>query len=186
MVTSDEIRVGDSGSGLSFPTAENLPALPSPTWEGRFLSLAKHVAGWSKDPSTKVGAVIVRQNKTIASVGYNGFPRGFPDDHALYADRGTKYKYVVHAEVNAILTANEPLLGCTIYTWPLPPCAECMKAIVQAGIKRWVAIAPDPVKHAHWQESFEATRQISYQCRIAYSLYANMREEPDLKNGDET
>lgn len=113
-------------------------------WDRRFLDMAAFVATWSKDPSTQVGAVIVRPDRTIASVGYNGFPRGVSDDDARYADRSLKYPMIVHAEMNAILSAKEPLLGYAIYVTPLAPCATCAGAIIQSGIKRVVATCRKP------------------------------------------
>jgi dCMP deaminase len=107
-----------------------------PKWDKRFLELAQLVASWSKDPSTKVGSVIVRPDRTVASVGYNGFPRGTSDSDALYNNRAVKYERVVHAECNAILNAWEQLDGCTCYIWPLPSCANCAATLIQAGIKR--------------------------------------------------
>ena len=104
-------------------------------WDHRFFDLAKVVAGWSKDPSTKVGSVIIRPDRTVASVGYNGFPRGTDDSEELYNDRAVKYERVVHAECNAILNAKEPLDGYTCYIWPLPSCANCAATIIQSGIK---------------------------------------------------
>lgn len=111
-------------------------------WHRRFLALADHVAQWSRDPSTKVGAVIVRPDRTIVSVGFNGFPRGVRDLLERYADRPTKYSMVVHAEANAILTAREPLHGYTLYS-TLMTCNECAKLIIQAGISQVVAPRPD-------------------------------------------
>ncbi len=97
----------------------------SDKWDDRFLNLAKFVAEWSKDPSTKVGAVIVRPDRTVASVGYNGFPRGVLDHVDRYSDRDTKYAMVVHAENNALINARQSLEGCTLYVTPLPPCTQC-------------------------------------------------------------
>ncbi|CAB4143763.1 ComEB Deoxycytidylate deaminase [uncultured Caudovirales phage] len=111
-------------------------------WDKRFLELAEHVAQWSKDPRTKVGAVIVDEKKRVVSVGYNGFPRGVHDDPDRYEDRTTKHLFVAHAERNAL--DNAPLMvdGCTIYV-PLLPCNECAKSIIQKGIIRVVTYAPD-------------------------------------------
>jgi dCMP deaminase len=106
-------------------------------WDGRFLTLAEVVASWSKDPSTKCGAVIVRPDKTIASVGFNGFPRGTLDDPEFYDDRELKYARVVHAEVNAVVHAREPLHGYTLYVWPPgagPTCDRCAGVVIQSGI----------------------------------------------------
>lgn len=113
-------------------------------WDKRFLDLCRLVATWSKDPSTKTASVIVRPDRTVASLGYNGFPRGCDDDPELYADRPTKYLRVVHGEANAILAARERLDGYTLYSVALPKnhgiCASCATLIIQAGITRVVTI----------------------------------------------
>ena len=111
-------------------------------WDRRFLELAKHVASWSQDPSTKVGAIVVDEFLTVKGMGYNGFPRGVKDTPARYEDRETKYQYVVHAELNALINANSSVRGCTLYVWPtlmIPPvCPECCKSVIQFGIRRLV------------------------------------------------
>ena len=107
---------------------------PRDKWNNRFLDMANFVASWSKDPSTKCGAVIVRPDLTIASTGFNGFPRRVEDDEDRLNHRETKYKYVVHAELNAILSAKEDLGGYAIYVYPFHPCSQCAAAIIQAGI----------------------------------------------------
>lgn len=111
-------------------------------WDQRFLDLADHIAQWSKDPRTKVGAVIVDGKKRVVSVGYNGFPRGVLDNAARYHNRPTKHLYVAHAERNAL--DNAPLMvdGCTMYV-PLLPCNECAKSIIQKGITRVVSYVPN-------------------------------------------
>jgi len=106
----------------------------SDKWDIRFLELAKLVSSWSKDPSTKVGAVIVDENRRIVSCGYNGFPRGVDDGVERYEDRDTKYRLIVHADENAILNAKGDVSGCTMYIWPIPPCSHCAKSIIQSGI----------------------------------------------------
>lgn len=103
-------------------------------WDNRFLEMAEFVAGWSKDPSTKVGAVIVDDKKRVISVGYNGFPRGVDDAEMRYDDRPLKYKFVCHAERNAIDNSPMKVDGCNLYC-TLFPCAECAKTIIQTGIK---------------------------------------------------
>lgn len=118
-------------------------------WDKRFVDLAAHVSEWSKDPSTQVGAVITRE-KFIVSVGFNGFPRGIEDTRDRLSNRDTKIKMVIHAETNAILTANQDLHGCTIYTYPLPPCSNCAAAIIQSGITRVVSSQPKPGRHKRW------------------------------------
>ena len=111
------------------------------TWDEYFMSLA-HLSGMrSKDPNTQVGACIVNERKRIVGIGYNGLPYGCNDDEYPWEREGgfldTKYAYVVHAELNAILNATESLQNCTIYV-SLFPCNECAKAIIQSGIKEVV------------------------------------------------
>jgi dCMP deaminase len=127
------------------------------TWDAHFLGLAERAAQKSKDPSTKCGAIIVRQDRSIASTGYNGFPRGVSDTPDLYADRETKLRRIVHAEMNAILFAREPLNGYTLYTWPFLTCERCAAHVVQAGIKRVVAPKSN---NARWIESFQFARSL--------------------------
>jgi len=136
-------------------------------WHSRFLDLAELVGSWSKDPSTKVGAAIVRPDRTIASLGYNGFPRGVEDK---YLDRDHKLLRTVHAEMNAILSAREPLDGCTLYVSPLFPCSNCAAAIIQSGVSTVVArmgtLRPD------WQLSFDAAADMLNQAGIDVTLYS--------------
>lgn len=114
-------------------------------WDKRFFELAKHISEWSKDPSTKVGAVIVNDKRQVISIGYNGFPRGIFDTDSRYENRGTKHLFVIHAERNALDNAFTDVVGCTMYVTHFP-CNECMKSIVQRGIKRIVAPKPDQTK----------------------------------------
>ncbi len=123
------------------------------SWDEDYLEAAFWWANRrSKDPSTKVGAIIVRPDKTEASKGFNGFPRGVDDAPERYADRGFKYPAVVHAELNALLTAREPLKGYTLYC-TLMPCSTCAGAIIQAGIKR--VVVPDESWPERWAESLQ-------------------------------
>jgi len=109
-------------------------------WDLRFLDLAYTVEQWSKDPSMKVGSVIVDPSNRVLGLGYNGFPRGVYDTAERYADRhGFKYSAVVHAEVNAILNATGDLQGATLYCSTGVPCPDCAGPIIQAGITRVVA-----------------------------------------------
>lgn len=107
-------------------------------WDKRFLALAAHVSTWSKDPSTQVGCIIANDDKKVVAIGINGFPKGIADTDERLNDRETKYKYVVHSEPNAFANAQGSVVGCTIYTYPFSPCAECMKLIITNGIKRVV------------------------------------------------
>jgi len=110
------------------------------SWDEYFMGVSLLASKRSKDPNTQVGACIVNENKKIMSVGYNGFPMGCSDDDFPWERSGdssidTKYPFVCHAELNAILNnAGAPLNGCTIYV-ALFPCNECAKAIIQCGIK---------------------------------------------------
>lgn len=111
------------------------------TWDEYFMGLAHLSAMRSKDPSTQVGAVIVSSEHKVVSIGYNGFPKGCSDDEYPWDREGdfeaTKYPYVVHAELNAILNSKHDLRGCSVYV-SLFPCNECAKAIIQSGITRVV------------------------------------------------
>jgi dCMP deaminase len=129
-------------------------------WDQRFLEMAKLVASWSKDPSTQAGAVIVRPDRTVASVGFNGFPSSMPDDPELYLDRVEKYSRIVHCEVNAQIFSRDPSLkGYTLYTWPFISCDRCCVQMIQAGITRMVAPRPTEEQLTRWAEAFNKTRK---------------------------
>ena len=107
------------------------------SWDEYFMGIAMLAARRSKDPNTQVGACIVSQDNIIISTGYNGMPKGCSDDEYPWEREGaqTKYPYVVHAELNAILNASgRDLRGSRIYV-ALFPCNECAKAIIQSGVK---------------------------------------------------
>ena len=107
------------------------------SWDEYFMGIAMLAARRSKDPSTQVGACIVSPDNIIISTGYNGMPKGCSDDEFPWDREGaeTKYPFVVHAELNAILNASgRDLRGSRIYV-ALFPCNECAKAIIQSGIK---------------------------------------------------
>ena len=118
-------------------------------WHKRFLDLCEHVATWSKDPSTKLGSVIVDDKKRIVSVGYNGFPRGVEDLEERYEDRPTKYLFVAHAERNALDNAPMMVDNCTMYV-TLLPCNECAKSIIQKGITKVVTYRPTREDVFNW------------------------------------
>ena len=108
----------------------------------KFIAVAKEFANLSKDPSTKVAAIIVADDDTILSMGYNGFPRGVFDTEERYNDRPTKLNLIAHAETNAIAQAARHgvrLLDSTIILTALYPCSNCAKQIIQAGIKKVIA-----------------------------------------------
>lgn len=114
------------------------------TWDEYFMGIALLSAKRSKDPSTQVGACIVNNQKKIVGLGYNGFPIGCNDDKLPWERTGdfleTKYPYVCHAELNAILNSIKDLHDCSIYV-ALFPCNECAKAIIQSGIKEVVYLS---------------------------------------------
>ncbi|MDE6195811.1 MAG: dCMP deaminase family protein [Erysipelotrichaceae bacterium] len=128
-------------------------------WDTYFMGLAHLSAKRSKDPSTQVGAVIVSEDHRIVGIGYNGFPNGCHDDLFPWEKDGdfcnTKYPYVVHAELNAILNSTTQLHGCTIYV-SLFPCNECAKAIIQSGIRH---IVYESDKYAH-TDSVKASKKM--------------------------
>lgn len=111
-------------------------------WHSRFLNMCRCVAFWSPDPSTQVGAVIVDDDHNVLTTGYNGFPRGVDTSVESRWERPDKYDWVEHAERNAIFAAARngvKLLGATMYLpFAAYPCAPCMRAIIQAGIKRLI------------------------------------------------
>lgn len=123
-------------------------------WHARFLALAEHIAGWSKDPSTKVGCVIVGPDKEVRAQGYNGFPRGVYETPERLV-RPTKYLFTEHAERNAIYNAarvGTTTAGCTAYS-TLCPCMDCARAIIQSGITTVVTRKPD-FNLPTWGEQF--------------------------------
>jgi dCMP deaminase len=130
-------------------------------WVARFIKLAEEVSTWSKDSSSRVGAVIVRPDRTIASVGFNGFPRGVEDYHERIANRDTKLLYTIHAEMNAILSAKEPLKGYSLFVWPFQPCAHCAASIIQSGIKEvYCPFNAHLDSYERWADSFKAALQM--------------------------
>jgi dCMP deaminase len=138
-------------------------------WDLRFLKLAEHIASWSLDPSTKVGAIIVDpKTNLVLGMGYNGFPRGIEDTEERLNNRELKYKLVVHAEVNAILMAGEKAKGATLYVWPSfmspPICNECVKVAIQAGIREIVGYEVDESKlderQLRWKDSILLSREM--------------------------
>lgn len=140
-------------------------------WDARYLGLAREVSTWSKDPSSKIGAIAVGGKGEILSTGYNGFPRHILDMDERYAERSIKYKYIVHAEANCIYNATYngvSLNGSTMYVHGLPCCSECAKAIIQVGVKR-VVMNGDPFNQ-RWKESVETTLAMFKEARIEWEF----------------
>ena len=128
----------------------------SAKWDQRFLKLAEHISGWSKDPSTKVGCVVVGEDREIRSTGFYGFPRGIEDDAERLEDRAQKYPLICHAEENAIMHAARigiSLKSNTAYvTWP--PCSRCTRSLIQAGVSEVVYPAGIDIPE-RWEEDLE-------------------------------
>ena len=137
-------------------------------WDKRWLEIADNISTWSKDPSTQIAAIAVKDKRLIAT-GYNGFPRNIEDLDDRWNNREEKYKYVVHAEMNCIYNANyhnQSLKGSTMYIVGLPVCHECAKGIIQAGVVRVVAEFKDaPLK---WARSTEITEKMFKEAGIIY------------------
>ena len=140
------------------------------TWDEYFMAIAKLSAMRSKDPSTQVGACIVGEDNRILSIGYNGAPNGFNDDVFPWAREGeqldTKYPYVCHGELNAILNyrgSRKDLENAKLYV-DLFPCNECAKLIIQSGIKEVIYLS-DKYKDS---ENNIASRRLLDECGVSY------------------
>lgn len=133
-------------------------------WHQYFIGLAEYASRASKDPSTQTGAVIVGPNKAIVSMGFNGFPSKMPDNPEWYQDRNEKYSRIVHCEMNALLFANQPVVGCTLYTYPAISCDRCVVHMIQAGITKFVAPKPTDDMNSRWADAFERTRRYIKEC----------------------
>ena len=127
-------------------------------WDLRLIGLAKHVAQWSKDPSTQVGAVIADEKHRVLSLGFNGFARGVRDLAERLENREIKYDMIIHAERNALLFANASVDGASVYVWPLLPCAQCAATLIQAGIAEVIAPAADAERAKRWAAQTELAR----------------------------
>lgn len=132
-------------------------------WHTRMLAMAELTASYSKDPSTKVGAVIADHNSRVVSQGFNGFPRGVADDPAVLADRDEKLRRTIHAEINAVLFAQRSVAGCTIYVTH-PPCSRCAAVLIQAGIFR-VVHADRPLR-PEWAADVASARQMFAEAEV--------------------
>ena len=136
-------------------------------WELRYLEMAKLVSTWSKDPSTKVGSVIVDSDNTVISVGFNGLPRRIQDTDQRLNNRDIKLKMIIHAEINAIITAKRPLNGATIYTYPFMSCSQCAGMIIQSGICRHISYKTN---NERWKDSFDLALEMFDEARVIVNL----------------
>jgi dCMP deaminase len=137
-------------------------------WDERFLALAAQVSTYSKDPSTKVGAVIVDSKDRVVSMGYNGLPRNLNDTEERLTNRELKLKLTLHAEVNAILFADDDLDSLTLYCTH-PPCAQCACMIIQSGLRRVVWYRPTLEFEHRWYPDLQLTYQILHEAGVYYS-----------------
>lgn len=146
-------------------------------WDGRFLKIAEQVASWSRDPSSKISAVAVDENRRILGTGYNGFPKT-DDDYILdYLVRDVKYSKIIHAEKNLILNClnnGVTMKGATVYIWGLPVCKTCANELIQAGVSRIVAVwdKQDP-KTKNWEKEW-----------VEYSSRAFRKAKIDIETFD--
>lgn len=106
-------------------------------WDAYFMEIAKVVAKKSKDPSSKMGCVIVDKNKRVVSLGYNGLVQGSDESKMTLSERPMKYYFAIHSEMNAVIFARYDLTGCTLYN-RVATCENCLKYCLQAGITRFV------------------------------------------------
>lgn len=139
-------------------------------WDSRLCDLARYISFWSKDPNAKVGAVLFSKKGGNISIGYNGFPIGVEDSAERLTDKDVKLELVVHAEVNAIIAAGTNAAGSTIYVWGKPICARCAGPIIQAGIKRVVALAPGDTD-SQWDKSGKTARDMFIEAGITVDFY---------------
>lgn len=150
------------------------------SWDEYFMGLALLSSQRSKDPNTQVGAVIVDDDKKIVSIGYNGAPRKYNEMNMPWEREGnfveTKYAYVCHSELNAILNSPKPVNGCTIYV-TLFPCNECAKSIIQSGIKEVI----------YFSDKYDGTdgnivaKKLFDECNIKYTPYKKTNRKIDIE-----
>jgi len=158
------------------------------TWQALHISNAILVSMKSKDPRTKVGAVIVDKHNHPVSTGFNGLPRGVTDTEERLNDRDLKKYFIEHAERNAIFAANESLDGCTLYITH-PPCSDCARAIIQSGIKSVVTLKATANLDSmqHYAEQFKYSLKMLSEAGVEYSEIEDYTT-PELKiiTGGET
>lgn len=144
------------------------------TWDERFLAVSQVIAGWSKDPSTKVGAIAVSVDRRILAQGYNGFPSGSRDLIANYENREVKYQMIVHAEANIIYNAcrhQSGLHSSTVFVYGTYPCPECIKALAQVGVTRIVFQLGESGNAKKWEVDFLVSKRIMHELSIGFTHY---------------
>ena len=149
------------------------------SWDEYFMTLAYLISMKSKDPSTRVGAVIVNEDNEIISTGYNGLPRGVDDTAERYADKNYKYLSSNHAEENAVLHCSKIGIAsknCSIYTTWIP-CSRCAKTIIQTGIKEVIYDANFPGnssnnQNEYWKESIDISKELLLEAKVKIREYS--------------
>ena len=147
-----------------------MKSLKQNCWDIRFMRMAHEVASWSKDPSTKVGCVLVKDRKII-SMGYNGFPRLIEDDLNRLIDREVKYEMTVHAEQNAVITAalhGISTAGSTAYV-TFSPCSRCAAVLINAGISTVVVSAAEDIP-SRWLKNFQLAAELLNEAGIGHEI----------------
>lgn len=153
---------------------------PSLRWDRHFLRMAIEHAGMSKDPSTRVGAILVSADRTIIGGGFNGFPRGILDISSRLAERETKLMLTVHAETNAVLQAARAgvkTLGSVLYfvaqdvatgvMWGGPPCTRCSMNLIQAGVSEIISMPQDGAPD-RWSLDLDFSRMMLDEARVGF------------------
>lgn len=149
-------------------------------WIKRYMRIAREVSYWSKDPSSKIGAVIVSETGRILATGYNGFPEKMEDNPSDYENREFKYKRIIHAEENALLNAlkySVNIQNSSIFVYNLPICSNCARLIAQSGISE-IYLCYNDNNITRWKESFDISKSIFKECNIKITRI----QEKDLED----
>ena len=150
-------------------------------WDYRFVEMAQLVASWSKDPSTKVGAVIADRDNRVISVGYNGPPKNVKDD-PFQSENKIRRSVSIHAEQNAVIFARQRLFGCTMYSFPILACPLCASIIVNSGIRRVVSTVTPEHKRDRWDPKHELAHKV-FQAAGVEVIQVQWAHKEDNSNG---
>lgn len=147
-------------------------------WIKYFFNIAKVVASQSKDPSKKVGAVLVDEDKQIISCGFNGFPSGYPEPDERYLNKSFKLSRVCHAEMNAVMSAVKRGVSTnnsSIFVTPLFTCSNCAKHLIQAGVKNVYCYIPADIEISDkWWEDFAVSKELYDCCGVNYKTFGQI------------
>lgn len=137
-------------------------------WHNHFFHLAHQASLMSKDPSTQVGAILVKDRRVVGT-GFNGFPRGISDNHRL-DDRESKYPRIIHAEMNALLDAGREAQGATLYLWGFGslPCSNCTKHLIQAEIDG--VLSYGPAAPTRWWDDLDISEEMMKEAHIPFAI----------------